>query len=89
MDNKHQKLDTNNTMWYRRTWAVVAMLILFFPVGIYLMWKSGWKKKTKILISCLIIALTAITIISAILAPPSIELSDMKTNPELIIESEN
>jgi|GEM_PF-1728812 len=53
------------------------------------MWKSDWKKKTKVIVSSILAALTAIIIISAILAPPSIELSDMTTNSEFIIESEN
>lgn len=38
--------------WYEKTWAVLLLLILFFPVGLYLMWKyTDWHKGIKIGIS--------------------------------------
>lgn len=37
---------------YEKDWFVVLMLILFFPVGLYLMWKhTKWNKVVKIVIS--------------------------------------
>ena len=37
---------------YEKNWFVVLMLILFFPVGLYLMWKyTKWNKVIKIVIS--------------------------------------
>ena len=37
---------------YEKNWFVVLMLILFFPVGLYLMWKhTKWNKVVKIVIS--------------------------------------
>ena len=38
----------NATPWYDRTWLVVLLLIVFFPVGLFALWKSniigkGWK----------------------------------------------
>ena len=34
--------------WYQQTWAIIALLWLFFPVGVYLMWRhaswGGWIK---------------------------------------------
>jgi len=34
--------------WYQKTWAIILMLYLFFPVGLYLMWKhSKWSSKVK------------------------------------------
>lgn len=34
--------------WYHTTGGVIALLILFFPAGIYLMWKhTNWNKKVK------------------------------------------
>lgn len=37
--------------WYRRTWVVVVALILFFPVGLVLVWLSRWKMPTKIVVT--------------------------------------
>lgn len=34
--------------WYQKTWVIILMLYLFFPVGLYLMWKhSKWSSKAK------------------------------------------
>lgn len=46
--------DPNNDSkkWYQKTSWIIALLILFFPVGIYLMWRyTNWKKPIKIFIS--------------------------------------
>lgn len=41
-----------NKNWYEKNWAIILFLILFFPVGIFLMWKySNWNKILKIVIS--------------------------------------
>ena len=34
--------------WYNKTWLVVLLIIIFFPVGLYALWKNetiskGWK----------------------------------------------
>lgn len=34
--------------WYRQGWGIILFLILFFPIGLYLMWRySGWSLKVK------------------------------------------
>lgn len=39
----------NNTKWYKTNLGIIALLILFFPVGIFLMWRySTWHKYLKI-----------------------------------------
>ena len=44
--------------WYQTELGIIALLLFFFPVGLYLMWKySFWTKKTR----------TYITVILAIL----------------------
>ena len=38
--------------FYEKDWFAVLMLIVFFPVGLFLMWKySKWHKTAKIIIS--------------------------------------
>jgi hypothetical protein len=34
--------------WYQKPTGVIILLIIFFPVGLYLMWKNDmWTKKTR------------------------------------------
>jgi hypothetical protein len=34
--------------WYQKTWGIVALLVLFFPAGLFLMWKHAkWNKVVK------------------------------------------
>lgn len=42
--------------WYQKTWAIVLLLILFFPAGAFLMWKEkkNWFKPVKIGISAVL-----------------------------------
>ena len=38
--------------WYQKTGGIIFWLIVFFPVGLYMMWKyADWKKIVKIVIS--------------------------------------
>ena len=42
--------------WYQKTGWIIALLILFFPAGLFLMWKySNWKKTVKCTITALIL----------------------------------
>ncbi|MCE5220902.1 MAG: hypothetical protein LLF98_06430 [Clostridium sp.] len=41
-----------NQKWYEKNLAIILLLIFFFPVGLFLMWKySRWNKIAKIVIS--------------------------------------
>ena len=44
---------TNGKKWHEKTGWIIFFLIFFFPVGLFLMWKSDWKKTPKIIISAL------------------------------------
>lgn len=38
--------------FYEKTWFVVLMLIVFWPVGVFLMWRyTEWNKPVKVAIS--------------------------------------
>lgn len=37
--------------WYEKTWLIILLLIIFFPVGLFLMWRSNWNKIAKISVS--------------------------------------
>ncbi len=53
--------NNNSNAWYEKTWLVVILCILFFPVGLYALWKNstiskGWKIGVTILIALIVIA---------------------------------
>lgn len=44
--NKSKGIDSNS--WYEKNWLVILLCIIFFPVGLYALWKNssisnGWK----------------------------------------------
>ncbi len=63
---------SNNTKWYEKTPAIILLLIFFFPVGLYLMWKyTNWTKGVKIGVSVL-----AGIVVVTVLANPSTPQTD-------------
>lgn len=54
--------------WYRLTWVIVVALVVFFPVGLVLMWMSGWKMPTKLIVTG---ALAALVIVSIATSSPT------------------
>ncbi|GEP52672.1 hypothetical protein FNO01nite_33440 [Flavobacterium noncentrifugens] len=57
--------ETNSFMttqaWYEKKWLVVLMCIIFFPVGLYALWKNssiakGWKIAVTVLLALIVIA---------------------------------
>lgn len=68
--------------WYKKSQVMIALLVLLFPVGLFLMWKhSDWTKRTKIIVS-VIVAIAAITIgvIATYNSPPSISVSNAQSD---------
>lgn len=46
--------------WYYKTWFVVLMIIVFFPVGLVLMWKSpAFGTKTRVIVTAIFALLIA------------------------------
>jgi hypothetical protein len=44
--------------WYKRSWAAVTLLIVFFPVGLFLMWRyQTWDKLGKTCVTALTVVL--------------------------------
>ena len=47
-----------------KTWFILLMCILFFPVGLYLLWiKSSFNKSTKLVITSIVAILVVTTIV--------------------------
>jgi hypothetical protein len=59
----------NKEKWYQRTAFTVIMLILFFPVGLVLMWvyRKNWKMAVKVIVS----AIFALAVISSVFGDDS------------------
>lgn len=57
--------------WYSQTWVAVVALVLFFPVGVFLMWRfQRWEVWLKTIIT-VAAALVAFIIIIAFLTTPA------------------
>lgn len=60
-----KKMETQSTKWYQKTPSVIVFLVLFFPLGLFLMWRYGnWNKKTKWIISGVFLFLLVISLAS-------------------------
>ena len=60
--------------WYRTTWFVVPMLVIIFPLGLYLMWTSrpGWGVRANgIVTSVVTVLVVLIGVAEATATPPS------------------
>jgi hypothetical protein len=56
MDNQ-----TTQSKWYDKTWLVIVLCIIFFPVGLYALWKNqsiskGWKIGVTVVIALIVLA---------------------------------
>lgn len=57
-------METSSEKWYSKQWLVILLCVLFFPVGLYGLWKSdSFSKAVKIIIT-IIIGLATIVQIS-------------------------
>jgi hypothetical protein len=59
--NYNDNQNANSNAWYNKTWLVVILCIIFFPVGLYGLWKNskiskGWKISVTILFVLIVIA---------------------------------
>ncbi len=60
--------------WYQQSWVCVACLILFFPIGLFLMWRyQPWKNASKFSISLLAV----LVVIVSFMLPPYVRLSSL------------
>lgn len=42
--------------WYQKTFGIILLLIFFFPIGLYLMWRYGkWNKTVKIVVTAALV----------------------------------
>ena len=51
----------NSNTWYEKTWLVIILCIIFFPVGLYALWKNSKIGKVLKIVITAIIALIVLT----------------------------
>ena len=56
-----QQQNTTSNTWYDKTWLVIVLCILFFPIGLYGLWKNAtisrvWKICVTVIVALIIIA---------------------------------
>lgn len=59
--NSYYMDNSNSNAWYEKTWLVVILCIIFFPVGLYALWKNssiskGWKIGVTVFFALLVLA---------------------------------
>ena len=58
--------------WYQQTWAIIILLVFFFPAGLYLMWKyANWSAQIKWAVAGVFAVLMLIAVISSALSEGS------------------
>lgn len=66
--------------WYKKTYSIVLLLIFFFPIGVYLMWKYGkWSNRTKLIITG-IFSLYVLGVYGSVNQKPVVSQTDTKVN---------
>ena len=76
--------ETQKQKLSQKTWFIILWLIVFFPVGLFFMWKSSWNKIVKIVISVIF----AIALVSAIASPSTSSDMTATTTHETIAATE-
>lgn len=61
MENTSTPQPPQEQKWYDKTWLVVVLCIIFFPVGLYALWKNssiakGWKIGVTIFFAIVVLA---------------------------------
>ena len=68
---------------YEKNWFIILMLVLFFPVGLFLMWKNAkWHKTVKIIVTALIVVMAIFSNGSE--KPKNVETKDTNAEVETV-----
>lgn len=73
----------DNLKWYQKNPVIMLLLVLFFPVGLYLMWKySSWSPKTKWIVTGVLLIFVFIVGISDDVEQPAVDNSNDSTQTQ-------
>ena len=84
-------MENQNLQWYQKKGGVIVLLLLFFPAGLYLMWKHSnyWPKKTKILITVAVLIFAGIGLNNPSASESSISYSSTSNSEASELETSN
>ena len=73
---------------YEKNWFIILMLVLFFPVGLFLMWKNAkWHKTVKIIVTALIVVMAIFSNGSE--ESKNVETKDTNAEVETVVETKD
>jgi hypothetical protein len=76
--------------WYRSSALIVLLLISFYPVGVFLMWKgASWSKRTKMIISIPLSLFTLLVVFGVILNASGYKRSEAVTQHPSLTRSDS
>lgn len=80
-DTKDPKPTRVKTKWYRHTWLSIVALVLFAPLGIFMIWKFGkWRKLTRIIVTAVAFGWFVIMSIALYNSPPVISVDNVQNS---------
>ena len=73
---------------YEKNWFIILMLVLFFPVGLFLMWKNAkWHKTVKIIVTALIVVIAIFS--NGNKRSKNVETKDTNAEVETVVETKD
>ena len=73
--------------FYEKDWFIILMLFIFFPVGLFLMWKySKWNREAKIIISILFVVVGIFSGVNK--TNENVDINDSNVNIETVKKDE-
>ena len=87
---KKQLAENPESVWYKQTWGIILVLIFFYPVGVYLLWKYGKFQKTgkQIATACFGVLFLISLINASRTAKYEQEIQSTQSTAEIITETE-
>ena len=71
-----------------KNWFIILMLVVFFPVGLFLMWKNAkWHKTVKIIVTALIVVMAIFSNGSE--ESKNVETKDTNAEVETVVETKD
>lgn len=75
---------------HKKSWFIILLLIILWPLGVILVWKSNWKTRSKWLATGISAVLWSLFwVIGVLNAKPTISVNDLSTNRVKIIEGKD
>ena len=74
---------------YKKSWFIILLLLILWPLGLFFVWKSNWTTRNKWLATSISAILWGLFWTFGILnARPSISVNDLSTKSSAVIEAE-